>query len=199
MTETVQAVHVVGIGGTLEGGSMNERAVRAVLTQAACLGATTTLLTGPDLDLPLYLPGVRDRTAQARRLVDELRRADAIVLGSPAYHGGVSGLIKNAIDYAEDLRDGEHRYFHGKPVACIATAAGWQGGATTLAALRSIVLALRGWPIPRDVLINSRDSAVANAAPKLPDDLVRSLKAAAAQLLGFVRANPVLKPQALPI
>jgi FMN reductase len=41
------------------------------------------------------------------------------------------------------------------PVGCIVTAAGWQGCNTTLGALRSIVHALRGWPTPLGVTLNT--------------------------------------------
>ena len=45
-----------------------------------------------------------DRTDKAAAMVTALRDADAVVVGSPGYHGGVSGLVKNALDYIEDLR-----------------------------------------------------------------------------------------------
>lgn len=197
MKAMFRPTHIVGLGGSLQADTTNERAVKAILSEAARLGSTTTLFSGADLDMPHYDPGSGERSPKAARLVSELLRADAIVLGSPAYHGGVSGLIKNAIDYAEDLRDADRRYFEERPVACVATGGGWQGAAATLSALRAIVHALRGWPIPLGIIINSRDAAVIDAAPRLPDDLVRSLESAAAQLLEFIRDNPVRPPQPL--
>ena len=43
---------------------------------------------------------------RVERFLDAIRRADGIVICSPGYHGGVSGLVKNAIDWVEELRDG---------------------------------------------------------------------------------------------
>src|SRR5260370_42646337 len=86
-----QAPYIVGLGGTLRANSSTEKALRVVLCAAAALGAETLLLGGADLDLPLYAPDRPDRSPAARRLVEELRRADGIVLGSPGYHGGISG------------------------------------------------------------------------------------------------------------
>jgi FMN reductase len=43
----------------------------------------------------------------------------------------------------------------GVPVGLIATAYGWQATGSTLATLRSIVHALRGWPTPLGAAINS--------------------------------------------
>jgi FMN reductase len=116
------------------------------------------------------------RAQSVDRFVAEMRQADGIILASPAYHGGVSGLIKNAIDYVEDLRADSPPYFQGRAVGLIATAAGWQGAAFTLAAMRNIVHALRGWPTPIAVPINTLEptfDAQGNCVlPKLREHLV---------------------------
>src|SRR3546814_16726321 len=49
----------------------------------------------------------------------------------------------------------ERVYFEGRAVGLIAVAAGWQATGTTLATLRSITHALRGWPPPMAVAVNS--------------------------------------------
>ncbi|KAA2262230.1 NAD(P)H-dependent oxidoreductase [Solihabitans fulvus] len=148
-------VNVVGIGGSLRTDSQSERALRIVLAGAAEAGARTTAFSGPDLVLPFYDPAESDRPEAAKRLVELLRQADGVVLVSPGYHGTVSGLVKNALDYVEDLRGDERPYLDGRAVGCVATAQGWQASVTTLTALRSIVHALRGWPTPLGAAINS--------------------------------------------
>lgn len=105
----------------------------------------------------MYSPDTGERTGEAKRLVAELARCDGLIVSSPGYHGGLSGLIKNALDYAEDLRDAEQPYLEGRAVGCIASAAGWQATTTTLISLRSVVHALRGWPTPLGVAINSTE------------------------------------------
>jgi len=147
--------HIVGIGGTLRYGSSSERAVRAVLREAELFGATTEAIVGPELVIPMYSPETPERTPEAVRLLDALRRADGVVIASPAYHGSLSGLIKNALDYTEDMREDERSYFSQRAVGCIACAGGVQAGASTLATLRSIVHALRGWPTPLGVMLNT--------------------------------------------
>ncbi|WP_027660063.1 NADPH-dependent FMN reductase [Salinispora fenicalii] len=147
---------IVGIGGTMRPGSSTEQAVRAVLSAAERAGARTHLLGATALQLPLYLPGENRRTAAARQLVNAVRMADGIVIGSPAYHGGISGLVKNALDYIEDLNDAPRPYLHGRAVGCLVTARGSQA-ATTLTSLRAVVHALRGWPTPLGVAINTEN------------------------------------------
>jgi FMN reductase len=58
----------------------------------------------------MYAPHELERTPKALELVSALRDADAVVVGSPGYHGAVSGLVKNALDYIEDLREDPRVY-----------------------------------------------------------------------------------------
>lgn len=148
---------IAGIGGTTRCGSTSERALRYALGIAADAGARTKLLTATDLQLPMYTPERSERTEKAVRLVEALAQADGLIISSPGYHGGISGLLKNALDYAEDLREAEPPYLHNRVVGCIVTAYGWQATATTLVALRGVVHALRAWPTPLGVAINSAE------------------------------------------
>ena len=151
---------IVGLGGTTRPGSSSERALAVALGAAQELGARTELIAAGNLQLPLYAPERPERTPEAVRLVNALAVADGVVIASPGYHGGPSGLIKNALDYVEDLRDAPRTYLDGVPVGCIACAHGWQATTTTLAALRSVVHALRGWPTPFGAAINSAQAAI---------------------------------------
>src|SRR5687768_7712002 len=135
---------VVGIGGTLRPGSGTERVFRAALQAGERRGAWSMLIAAAGPDLPLHAPPAGERTGPARALVDRIGRADSIIVASPAYHGGVSGLVKNALDHVEDLRDAVRPYLDDRAVGCIACAGGWQAAAATLTGLRSIAHALRG-------------------------------------------------------
>jgi FMN reductase len=176
---------ILGIGGTTRPGSSSERALRYVLARARALGADTELLTGPQLVLPIYVPEAAGRDAAVDRLVAALRRSSGLVVASPGYHGSLSGLIKNALDYAEDMRNDRPPYFEDRAVGLIACANGWQATGATLAALRSIVHALRGWPTPLGVAINTgecrfgEDDLPSNPATE------RQLATLAAQVVRF--------------
>ncbi|OVZ55236.1 FMN reductase [Pigmentiphaga sp. NML080357] len=154
-------LRVVALGGTTRPDSSTERALRHALDAVAATGAQVVLLAGDDLILPMYAPHDPSRTPAALRLVAELRRADGVIIASPGYHGSLSGLVKNALDYTEDLRTDARPYLSGRAVGCIANAAGWQGAVTTLSALRDIVHALRGWPTPLGVCIGGTEPAFA--------------------------------------
>jgi FMN reductase len=146
---------ILGIGGTTRPASVTERALTVSLRAAADEGADTVLVAGPDLILPMYSPGEAERAAGAIQLVDTLRACNGLIIASPSYHGSVSGLIKNALDYVEDLRADRRVYLDGVAVGLIACAGGWQGASQTLSALRSIAHALRGWPTPLGAALNT--------------------------------------------
>jgi FMN reductase len=112
------------------------------------------LISARELVLPMY-DAERPDVDAAADLLTAVRAADGLILATPGYHGGTSGLLKNALDYLQELAADPEPYLDGKAVGCIVTAAGWQAGATTLTALRSVVHALRGWPTPLGVVVNS--------------------------------------------
>lgn len=146
---------IVGLGGTTRPGSTSERALQVALDRAAAQGCETLLLGGAQLPADIFDPTRSERSDAARRLVEALRRADGLLIATPAYHGGISGLVKNALDFTEDLRGDDRVYLAGRAVGCIVCADGAQAMGSTLAALRSIVHALRGWPTPFGATLNA--------------------------------------------
>ena len=147
---------IIGLGGTLRPDSSTERVLLTSLRFAEAAGARVELFDGASLTLPMFPAyGDEGRDAGAVALVDALRRADGVLIASPGYHGSISGQVKNALDYAEDLATDARPYLSGRAVGCIATAAGWQAAVTTLTALRGVVHALRGWPTPLGVALNT--------------------------------------------
>jgi FMN reductase len=147
---------IVGLGGTVQPGSSTEKALAIALSSAERAGAEVLLLGGDILmQLPHYLTAEVASSPAASMLLNALRSADGVIIASPGYHGSVSGLLKNAIDYLEETAKEERAYFHGIPVGLIATAYGWQATSSTLSTLRTIVHALRGWPTPLGAAVNS--------------------------------------------
>jgi FMN reductase len=184
----VSSPYIVAVGGTLRPNSSTEWAMRHVLNAAQRTGARINLISGPLLQLPLYQPENPERGEGARLLVAELALADGIIIGSPGYHGSISGLVKNALDYAEDLRVDARPYFSGRAVGCIATAGGWPGAINTLSALRDIVHALRGWPTPLGAAINSTETVFDEAGRCLIPRVGQVLDLMAEEVMSFARA-----------
>lgn len=148
-------VRIVALGGTLTPGSSTSKALDIACRSAEAAGASITRFDCDDLkQLPFYLTVPSAEVPLAVRFVQAIREAEGLLIASPGWHGSVPGLLKNALDYIEDTAKDERPYLDGRAVGLITTAYGCQAAGSTLAALRTIVHALRGWPTPLGVAVN---------------------------------------------
>ena len=118
-------MHVLAISGSLQDGSSNSRLLRAV-ADAAPEPRSVIVWRGLE-DVPPFRPDAADEGGPA---VAELRRllaaADAVVVATPEYAGGMPGTLKNAFDWV--VGSGE---LYGRPVVLVSAApdvARGQGG-----------------------------------------------------------------------
>ncbi|SEW25811.1 NADPH-dependent FMN reductase [Natrinema salifodinae] len=143
------APSVVAVSGSLREKSYTRTALKYALEAADEAGAETTLLDLREYDLPVYDPDVDDReqgdAETATRLV---REGDAVILGTPVYHGSYSGALKNFHDYC-----GFDEY-EDTTVGLLATAGGGSYG-STLDHLRITVRGVHGWVLPHQVGLRS--------------------------------------------
>jgi FMN reductase len=178
---------ILGLGGTTRGDSTSEKALIISLRAAEAEGARVDLVAGPGLELPMYAPERVWRVPAARRLVELYRKCDGLVIASPSYHGSISGLLKNALDYAEDLRSDPRCYFDECPFGLIACGGGWQGAGQTLAALRSLAHALRGWPTPFGATLNTSTPLFDSAGACTVEAVRGQLETIGRQVVQFAR------------
>lgn len=174
MTRTTPLV--LALGGSTTPMSASERALRIAGEAASGAGASVEYLTGRELMLPIYDTESSGRTPETSALVDAVRRADGLIIASPGYHGGVSGMLKNVLDYVEDLRRDERPYLDGRAVGLIGVAHGWQTAVGTLQQLRQVVHSLRGWPTPLGVAINDSSGLIRTDASDSDETVVRQLQ-----------------------
>lgn len=148
-------VRIVAIGGSTRPDSSSERALLAAVRGARAHGAHVDVITSRDLLFPIYDTETTDRDPLAVAYLKNIAEADGLIIASPGYHGAISGMMKNALDYIEDLRERDGGYLHGMSVGCISVAYGWQAAVSTLQQLRQIAHALRGWPTPLGATVNA--------------------------------------------
>lgn len=164
---------IVGFGGALGASSTSLLALRLALAGAEAAGAETVVYDVRELALPMYEHGA-EPPAAAVALADAMHDADGLVWSSPLYHGSVSGVFKNAIDWLELLSDREPPYLTDKPVGLIGTSGGAQS-MQSINTLDFIVRALRGWVVPFSVpLVSSGrafDAAGAAVEPRVDAQL----------------------------
>lgn len=147
-----EKVHVVGIVGSLRGDSHTRKVVRLALEGAAEMGATTQLIDLREYDLPFQDGGDCDEPENVLRLRRDVGAAQGILLGTPEYHGGYSGVLKNALD----LMGFEE--FEGKMVGLVGVAGGTLGASNALNDLRAVGRALHAWVIPEQAAVPRADA-----------------------------------------
>lgn len=125
-------------------------ALEHALAAASEAGASTELLSMSGLDLPLYRPGLplEGYGPSVQRMREAVRRADAMIWSTGAYHGTLAGVTKNALDFLEFLRGDEPAYLGGKSVGLIATAAGDGAGVNAVHAMVHAAHVLRATVVP---------------------------------------------------
>lgn len=178
---------ILCLGGTTRTGSSSEKALRYAARAVEASGGTARVIAGPELQLPNYSVDRPERDAASRELVQALRACHGLVIASPGYHGNYSGLVKNVLDYAEDLANDPAPYLEGRAVGCIAAAYGWQAIGTTLVGLRSVVHALRGWNVPTGVSMNSTQPIFDQDGDVVHAELRAELDAMAREVVEFAR------------
>jgi FMN reductase len=146
---------IVAIGGTVSPGSATELALKTAMASAVAEGAEVTLFDGSYLARLPHYRGEGHTLKDGAEMVEAVRTADGLLISAPGYHGTVSGLVKNALDYLEELAGDSRPYLDGRAVGLIATAYGDQATVSTMQTLRTIVHALRGWPTPMGATIRT--------------------------------------------
>ena len=142
-------VHVVALCGSLRDSSHTRRALSRALEGVRAAGGTGAVIDLREYDLPPLDPD-REAHADGDAVVRLVREADAVLLGTPMYHGSYSGVLKNAVDHCG------FDEFEGKTVGLLAVAGGGFP-VTALDHLRSVCRALNAWVLPHQ-------AAVPNAA-----------------------------------
>jgi NAD(P)H-dependent FMN reductase len=131
---------IVGISGSVRPDSYTTRAVALALKGAEELGCQTKLIDLREYQL-VFCDGKDDESHFPEgvfRLREEVKHAQGVILGTPEYHGGYSGVLKNALD----LMGFEE--FEGKMLGLVGVSGGPRLARRT-ACGRLAARSMRGW------------------------------------------------------
>ncbi len=181
-------IRIVAIGGTVFPGSTTEQALRLATRPASEAGAEVTVFGGDYLATLAHYRGAGYSEGNGGELVEAVRQADGLILSAPGYHGTISGLVKNALDYLEDLARDTRPYLDGRAVGLITTAYGDQASMSTLLTLRAIVHSLRGWPTPMGATIRTHEGLFSPEGECLDDRTRAQIELVGRQTLQGARA-----------
>lgn len=154
-----QEIVITGVVGSLREAGHTRIAVTTALEGAAESGAVTRLADLREYDLPFCNEDEPD-SPEVIRLRADVGSAHGLILGTPEYHGGYSGVLKNAIDLMG------FDEFEGKIVGLVGVSGGAMGAQQALHGLRVIGRALHAWVIPQQASV---PQAYENLAPTAPE------------------------------
>lgn len=123
---------LLGISGSLRADATNTKLIR----EAARLFGDATYVEA-DLNIPLYNGDDEDRDglpAAVQTLVQQIAEADAVLISTPEYNSGITGALKNALDWVSRSKTSP---WANKPVAVMSAAAGRAGGIRAQTMLRN--------------------------------------------------------------
>ncbi len=149
------------IVGSLRDESVTRIGLERSLEAASNAGATAKLLDLRDYDLPVF-DGDRRDAGDAQHLRADVRALDAVVLGTPVYHGSYSAPLKNALDYC-GFDEFEHT-----TVGLLAVAGG-EFPLPALDHLRGVLRALDAWVLPYQAAIPNSHAVAEDGAITDPD------------------------------
>jgi len=162
---------VLGICGSLRSGSYNMMALK---TAIALKPPGMTVTVADISQIPLYNEDVRQQgfPPPVETLRRQIAAADVLLFACPEYNYSMSGVLKNAIDWASRPPD---QPFAGKPCAVIGAAAGMAGSARAQYDLRRSCVFLDMHPLNKPEVLIGQAQTKFDADGNLLDEVAKGL------------------------
>jgi NAD(P)H-dependent FMN reductase len=147
---------IVAFSGSTREGSWNKKLLRVAVASARDAGALVTEVDMRDFPMPYYDGDVQDQQGfpeHARRFKQLLIDHDGMLIASPEYNRSISGVLKNAIDWASRAAPGEAGLlaFTGKVAGIMGGSPGLIGAYCGLFHLRAILGSIGALVLPEQV------------------------------------------------
>ncbi len=164
-----ESIRILGISGSLRKASTNTGLLRAA---ADLLPEGMTLETFDLAPIGPYNEDVRAEgfPGPAQKLREAIASADGVLFASPEYNYSVTGVLKNAIDWASRPPE---QPFDGKPVAIMGATMGLAGTARAQYHLRQMGVALNWHAMNRPEIMVAHSGGKFDAEGNLTDEETR--------------------------
>jgi len=164
---------ILSFAGSSRRGSLTRKLLDVAIGACRARGADITDIDLRGYDLPIYdgdLELAHGIPASALRLRAEFRRHDALLIGVTEYNGGVTPLLKNALDWASRPHGDEPNLslIRGKVAAMVSCSAGAMGGSRAQAHLRQSFQVMGCLLVPETVTLPFAETAFEGAVLKDP-------------------------------
>lgn len=144
-------MRVMVIAGSLHQASATRAALRIGADTLRELGAEVDFYDLGEHRFLLYDPDAETDPPEVVDFAQRALAADGFLIGTPEYHSGMSGALKNALDYVGS------KHFKHKPVGLLCAAGGGKGGMNGLANLRMVMRGVMALVLPEQVTVDEDD------------------------------------------
>lgn len=169
---------------------MRKHSYNTAALRAACelLPAGITLEIFDLSGIPMYNEDLVPLPHEVLKLRERIAHSDALLIATPEYNHSISGVLKNALDWASCAPDPPCA---GKPAAILGASTGRFGTLRAQIHLREICTALKMLLLPTPTLYISQASEKFDAQGKLIDEKTREhLQALLEALIRWTRRLP---------
>jgi len=152
----VYVPRILAFAGSARKESYNKKVLKFAVQGAESADAEVTLLDLRDLPLPLYdgdLEAESGLPKNVKKLKSLMKANEGFLIASPEYNSSISGVLKNAIDWASRSEPGEAPLvcFSGKAVALVSATPGALAGLRGLAEVARILHNIGAHVLPYQV------------------------------------------------
>ena len=163
-----KGLRITAVCGSLNAGGSTKMALLQVLKGASEFDVNTKLIELRDYKLAFCGEvDEKDYPPDVFRLRKELKESNGIILGTPEYHGSLTGVLKNMLDLMSQEE------FEGKIVGLVGVAGGHTGALNSLNTMRTIGRNMHCWVLPQEVSI-AESSKVFNENGTVNDPLIEN-------------------------
>ena len=191
------APKILAFAGSTRTESFNKKLIRIAANGARSAGAEVTLIDLRDFALPLFDGDLEDSQGlpeNAKKLKQLFLAHDGLLVSSPEYNSGISGVLKNTIDWVSRTETDDEKplaCFAGKVATLMAASPGALGGLRGLVQVRAILGNIKVLVLPDQIAVSK-----AYEAFNLDGSLKDAKQHAAVEKLGATLATTLAKLKA---
>jgi len=172
---------LLAFAGSTRRNSFNQAVLEVAAQGAREAGVDVTIIHLKDYEMPIFNQdeeqefGIPERARAFKQLLME---HDGFLIASPEYNSSYPAVLKNAIDWASRMEDGEKplQAYKGKVAGIMAASAGGLGGIRVLVVLRMLLANLGITVLPTQVAVAKVDTLMDDSGVITDEKTVKQLK-----------------------
>jgi chromate reductase, NAD(P)H dehydrogenase (quinone) len=193
VTDAAKRPRILAFAGSTREGSHNKRLIKVAAEAARAAGAEVTLIDLRDYPMPPYDGDLEAKglPASVVALKELFKAHDGFLISAPEYNGGMSGMLKNVIDWVSRRGEDDRALaaFTGKFAGLMSASPGRLGGIRGLGQLRHVLTTMGVLVVPQQRGIDAAHMAFGGDGRLKDPEHQAAIEAISARLVDLVRRH----------